>query len=101
MPRLCARARASRVRGLRRQRAQPRLVPDREAGRERAPNRGGRAMSRAEIILPPQDSDANEIGDLYRKGKSSMIDSVRYLIEAGQRLTAKKNSLRHGEWLLC
>jgi phage N-6-adenine-methyltransferase len=52
-----------------------------------------------EIILPPQDSDAIEIGDLYRKGKSSMMDSVRYLIEAGQRLTAKKDSLRHGEWL--
>ena len=32
-----------------------------------------------EIILPPQDGDAIEIGDLYRKGK--MVDSVRYLIE--------------------
>src|SRR5262249_114414 len=28
-----------------------------------------------------------------------MVDSVRYLIEAGQRLTAKKNGLKHGEWL--
>jgi len=50
-------------------------------------------------ILPPQDSDAAQIGDLYRKGKSSMVDSVRYLVEAGQRLIAKKGSLRHGEWL--
>jgi phage N-6-adenine-methyltransferase len=50
-------------------------------------------------ILPPQDTTAIEIGDLYRKGKSSMVDSVRYLIEAGQRLTAKKGGLRHGEWL--
>jgi DUF3102 family protein len=40
-----------------------------------------------------------EIGELYRKGKVSMVDSVRYLIEAGQRLAAKKGSLRHGEWL--
>jgi phage N-6-adenine-methyltransferase len=28
-----------------------------------------------------------------------MVNSVRYLIEAGQRLAAKKNSLQHGEWL--
>jgi len=55
-------------------------------------------MSAAEI-LPPCDSDAIQIGDLYRKGKSSMVDSVRYLVEAGQRLVAKKDSLRHGEWL--
>src|SRR5262249_11163642 len=40
-----------------------------------------------------------EIGDLYRQGKSSMVDSVRYLIEAGQRLIAKKGSLKHGAWL--
>jgi phage N-6-adenine-methyltransferase len=50
-------------------------------------------------ILPPQDGDAIEIGDLYRKGKSSMVDSVRYLIEAGQQLAAKKGSLGHGAWL--
>src|SRR5262249_14340165 len=55
-------------------------------------------MSAAEI-LPPQASDAIQIGDLYRKGKSSMVDSVRYLIEAGQRLVAKRDSLKHGEWL--
>lgn len=56
-------------------------------------------MNESQVILPPQDGDAIEIGDLYRKGKSSMIDSVRYLVEAGQRLIAKKNTLRHGEWL--
>jgi phage N-6-adenine-methyltransferase len=50
-------------------------------------------------ILPPQDGDAIEIGDLYRKGKSSMVDSMRYLVEAGQRLIAKKDGLEHGLWL--
>jgi hypothetical protein len=55
-------------------------------------------VSRLEI-LAPQDGDAIQIGDLYRKGKSSMMDSVRYLIEAGQRLGAKKDSLDHGQWL--
>jgi hypothetical protein len=59
---------------------------------------GGRGVT-GEIILPPQDGDAVEIGDLYRKGKSSMVDSVRYLIEAGRRLAMKKDSLGHGEWL--
>jgi phage N-6-adenine-methyltransferase len=56
-------------------------------------------MNPREIILPPQDNEAIEIGDLYRKGKSSMVDSVRYLVEAGQRLITKKDGLRHGEWL--
>jgi hypothetical protein len=56
-------------------------------------------MSSRGIILPPQDVEALAIGDLYRKGRSSMMDSVRYLIEAGQRLIEKKNGLGHGEWL--
>src|SRR5258708_5960528 len=46
-----------------------------------------------------QDSDAAEIGKLYRKAKASIVDSVQYLIDAGRRLTAKKDSLKHGEWL--
>src|SRR5262245_9969677 len=73
-----------------------------KAGRQCAPNQRGRgvnAIVKQTQILPPQDSAAIEIGDLYRRGKSSMVDSVRYLIEAGQRLTAKKDSLKHGEWL--
>jgi len=37
-------------------------------------------MSESQVILPPQDGDAIEIGDLYRKGKSSMIDSVCCLV---------------------
>jgi hypothetical protein len=57
------------------------------------------ALVRAVEVLPPQDGDAIEIGDLYRKGKSSMAESVRYLIEAGRMLKAKQDSLNHGEWL--
>lgn len=45
------------------------------------------------------DRDAVEIGDLYRKARSSVADSVRYSIEAGHRLLAKKASLQRGEWL--
>ena len=45
------------------------------------------------------DEEAIEIGDLYRRGRASFVDSVRCLIEAGHRLTAKKDKLPHGEWL--
>src|SRR5262245_15081447 len=74
------------------------LIIDATPSRQRALDRGGRVVSRTET-LPPQDNDAIEIGDLYRQGKSSMVGSVRYLIEAGQRLIAKKGSLKHGAWL--
>jgi hypothetical protein len=50
-------------------------------------------------IVPPSDVDAVEIGNLYRKGGASMIDSVRYRIKAGHRLIAKRDSLNRGEWL--
>src|SRR5262245_18494348 len=45
------------------------------------------------------DIDAAKIGDLYRKSKSSMVESVRCLLEAGHRLAARKASLGHGAWL--
>ena len=45
------------------------------------------------------DEEAIEIGDLDRRGRASFVDSVRCLIEAGHRLTAKKNKSPHGEWL--
>jgi hypothetical protein len=45
------------------------------------------------------DRDAVEIGDLYRKAKQSIIDSVRYQIECGHRLAAKKDEVGHGRWL--
>ena len=46
-----------------------------------------------------RDPDALAIGDLYRRGRQSMVESVRYLIEAGKRLKAKKDALGHGHWL--
>lgn len=51
------------------------------------------------LLRPNADADAVEIGDLYRKARSSIVDSIRYLIEAGQRLTKKKEKVGHGRWL--
>jgi hypothetical protein len=45
------------------------------------------------------DVDAVRIGGLCRKSRESMEDSMRYAIEAGHHLIAKKDSLAHGEWL--
>jgi ParB family chromosome partitioning protein len=50
-------------------------------------------------LRPIKDDDAAEIGHLYRRARSSIVDSVRYWIEAGQRLAKKKAELAHGEWL--
>ena len=51
------------------------------------------------LVVVRSDADAIEIGNLYRKARTSMVDSLRYLIEAGHRLIAKQDSLAHGEWL--
>lgn len=53
------------------------------------------AAMQGEIV----DGDAVEIGALYEKARSSIVESVRYQIECGQRLADKKASLAHGEWL--
>ena len=45
------------------------------------------------------DPDARDIGELYGKAKSSIVDSVRYQVECGARLSAKKASIPHGQWL--
>jgi len=50
-------------------------------------------------VLSPPDKDAIEIGALYRKGCKCMVDSVRFFIDAGHRLIAKKAELDHGQWL--
>ena len=49
--------------------------------------------------LRSDDKDAAEIGDLYRKARMSLVGSVRFAIECGQRLTTKKESLGHGQWI--
>lgn len=45
------------------------------------------------------DKDAVAIGNLCEKAKGSIVDSVKYLIEAGQKLTIKKDEVGHGNWL--
>jgi phage N-6-adenine-methyltransferase len=56
-------------------------------------------MSAEILVLSNRDPDAEAIGQLYRRGRQSMVDSVKYLVEAGRRLHSKKESLDHGEWL--
>jgi N6-adenosine-specific RNA methylase IME4 len=51
------------------------------------------------ITTIPADTDAAEIGDLYRIGKVALVDSVKRFVEAGQKLIAKKDLLPHGQWL--
>lgn len=45
------------------------------------------------------DNDAAEIGKLYQQARSSLVESVKYLIACGEKLATKKASLSHGEWL--
>jgi ParB family chromosome partitioning protein len=45
------------------------------------------------------DNDAIEIGNLYEKARSSILESVKYQIECGRRLAEKKGKLSHGKWL--
>jgi N6-adenosine-specific RNA methylase IME4 len=49
------------------------------------------------VIKP--DKDAAAIGELYRKARLSLIESVRYAHTCGERLIAKKATLTHGQWL--
>jgi phage N-6-adenine-methyltransferase len=51
------------------------------------------------LQLVRHDEDAAQIGALYAKAKRSATDSLKYLIEAGQQLQAKKDSMLHGAWL--
>jgi phage N-6-adenine-methyltransferase len=45
------------------------------------------------------DDDAVKIGELYAKARSSVADSISFLIEAGQRLAKKKEEVGHGNWM--
>jgi N6-adenosine-specific RNA methylase IME4 len=45
------------------------------------------------------DKDAAEIGDLYRKARGSLLESIRFAIKCGERLKAKKDSLGYGKWM--
>lgn len=50
-------------------------------------------------IMLPLDSDASEIGRLYQLARTSLFNSVRHYAECGQKLIAKKEQLKHGEWM--
>lgn len=45
------------------------------------------------------DKDAVEIGELYRRAKTALVDSVLHYRDCGKRLAQKKASLAHGQWL--
>jgi hypothetical protein len=55
------------------------------------------------LALIKPDKDAAEIGELFCNARGSLIDSVRFAIECGRRLIAKKAQLKeqfgHGSWL--
>ncbi len=51
-------------------------------------------LGRWEIV----DNDAIEIGQLYQKSGHSLVDSVKFSIECGLRLTEKKATMKHGQW---
>jgi N6-adenosine-specific RNA methylase IME4 len=46
----------------------------------------------------PTANDAAEIGALYRRARVSKVEGVKFLLEAGARLHAKKSELPHGAW---
>jgi phage N-6-adenine-methyltransferase len=50
-------------------------------------------------LLLNADTEAAAIGAMYADAKDSMVESVRLLLECGERLRRKKESLGHGNWL--
>lgn len=56
-------------------------------------------MAQQLVLVAIGDADAAEIGRLYALARTSLVGSVQYLVECGHRLSAKKKSLKHGEWL--
>jgi hypothetical protein len=59
-------------------------------------------MKRAALTVIKPDKDAAKIGELYRKARLSLVESVRFAIACGQRLIEKKADLKqefgHGSW---
>jgi hypothetical protein len=50
-------------------------------------------------VIRPGDPDAAEIGRVYRLARESLVGSLLYAFECGQKLTVKRANLKHGEWL--
>ena len=55
-------------------------------------------MTKLNLVRSNLDPDAVEIGELYEKASTSIINSARYLVECAHRLVAKKRDLSHGNW---
>lgn len=51
--------------------------------------------------MPVTDLDISPeaIGDLFKKAHTSAAESVQFAIQCGQRLIAKKSTVKHGHWL--
>jgi hypothetical protein len=49
-------------------------------------------------VLPPLDAAAIEIGRLYRVASRSYVEANLCAAEAGRRLKAKRDALKHGQW---
>ena len=45
------------------------------------------------------DEDAVAIGALYRKGREAVRESIKYYLQAGQKLIRRKDLMPHGAWL--
>src|SRR5436309_2020883 len=57
------------------------------------------SLSQVGPVLQIRDQDAVEIGKLYQLAHGSLVASVKYSVECGQRLIQKKAGLKHGQWL--
>jgi ParB family chromosome partitioning protein len=62
---------------------------------ERVKRRGGSPA----LYKVKRDSEAAKIGKLWRAACNSLVDSGKYYAACGERLIAKKATLKHGEWL--
>ena len=49
---------------------------------------------------PQSPIAASEIGSLFRKAREAHADTVRHLIEVGNKLREVRDSIPHGGWLL-
>src|SRR5215831_14108938 len=50
-------------------------------------------------IVQPNKSEAEQIGELYRLARNSIVNSMFYAAQCGERLRAKKAAIGHGNWL--
>src|SRR5262245_37225422 len=50
--------------------------------------------------LAGEKTPAAVIGRLYRRARTNFVDSVKLLLECGERLKAQKDTLDHGQWLV-